>query len=259
MVCTRSRKRIALVASTGFEITMYTSELTPCCSPRCNASLALCSRVCQQQQTWRPQYVVVKRRPVQRLRWQCQPARHQRCCRIAGTLTLLPALIQHELRGLMVSIHLCTDRKARRWSSASQRRGVHPALPDGACLQDAMPQPVMPQQVLPPCTQAGECLQKGQQKYEAGDRMGALRHFEDSLKQVSTISMQMHHATYARPFVRIAAMSVSGRRSLARQPMSTLCDHHGGLSSAHEQCPYACLHAEARQAVPLLQAVQRLC
>ena len=36
------------------------------------------------------------------------------------------------------------------------------------------------------CTQAAECLQKGQRKYEAGDRMSALRHFEDALKQVST-------------------------------------------------------------------------
>lgn len=32
--------------------------------------------------------------------------------------------------------------------------------------------------------QAAECITKGQEKYNAGDRMGALRFFEQSLKKV---------------------------------------------------------------------------
>ena len=34
--------------------------------------------------------------------------------------------------------------------------------------------------------QAADCITKGQEKYNAGDRMGALRFFEQSLKKVCT-------------------------------------------------------------------------
>ena len=39
--------------------------------------------------------------------------------------------------------------------------------------------------------QAAECIAKGQEKYNAGDRMGALKFFEQSLKKV-TIFRSLH-------------------------------------------------------------------
>ena len=45
--------------------------------------------------------------------------------------------------------------------------------------------------------QAAECITKGQEKYNAGDRMGALRFFEQSLKKVCTATPECFKCTPA--------------------------------------------------------------
>ena len=41
--------------------------------------------------------------------------------------------------------------------------------------------------------QAAECIAKGQEKYNAGDRMGALKFFEQSLKKVLLLGPAHSH------------------------------------------------------------------
>jgi hypothetical protein len=48
---------------------------------------------------------------------------------------------------------------------------------------------------LPLCLQADEMLREGKQKYVNGDRMGALRLFEDSMKQVGGPAAQRQGAS----------------------------------------------------------------
>ena len=47
------------------------------------------------------------------------------------------------------------------------------------------------------CVQAAECIAKGQEKYNAGDRMGALKFFEQSLQKVLFLQpTACHDSTY---------------------------------------------------------------